>query len=360
MAVFFTGFPGFLGSALLPRIAARRRGEEILCLVQPKFMPAAREALARLVEEKSPDLSSRVRLVAGDISAAGLALPPEAVREVTEAWHLAAIYDLSVERDAAYRVNVDGTRHVLDFVAGSRSLERVHYVSTCYVSGRYHGRFLEADLEKGQSFNNFYEETKYFAEVEVRRRMRDGLPATIYRPAVVAGDTSTGATRKYDGPYYVIRWIVKQPRIAIMPTVGRIGENSLNVVPRDWLIDAIDHLAALGRSRGVTYQLADPDPPSIREMLRGIAEAAGKTLVSVPLPLALAKWSIDHVPGVYPLMQIPSTAIDYFVHPARYDTTNSARDLEESGLALPRFRDYCANLVRYVEQHPDVPSAAMA
>lgn len=359
MAVFFTGFAGFLGSSLLPRIAARRENEEILCLVQPKFMAAAEDALARIAGSH-PDLASRVRLVPGDITTAGLGISPETRREITEAWHLAAVYDLSVERDLAFRVNVDGTRHVLDFLEGGAALERLHYVSTCYVSGRYRGRFMEADLEKGQTFNNYYEETKHLAEVEVRRRMKAGFPATVYRPAVVTGDSATGATQKYDGPYYVIRWIVKQPRVAIMPTVGRVDETSLNVVPRDWLIAAIDHLAALERSRGVTYQLADPDPPSIREMLQAIAGRAGKTLVRIPLPLGLAKWSIDHVPGVHSLMEIPSSAVDYFVHPTRYDTSNTEGDLEGSGLSMPRFEDYCGNLVRYVEQHPDVPSVAMA
>ncbi|HEY0590880.1 MAG TPA: SDR family oxidoreductase, partial [Thermoanaerobaculia bacterium] len=296
----------------------------------------------------------------GDIASPGLGVAPETARDVTEVWHLAAIYDLSVAREPAYRVNVEGTRNVLDFAASSRSLHRVHYVSTCYVSGPYPGRFMETDLEKGQGFNNYYEETKHLAEVEVRRRMADGMPATIYRPAVVAGDSATGATQKYDGPYYAIRWIVKQPRVAVMPTIGKIEESSLNVVPRDWLIEAIDRLSAMDRSRGVTYQLADPEPPSIREMLDAIARDARKTLIRVPLPRGFAKWAIDRVPGVYRLMQIPSTAVDYFVHPTKYDTTNTARDLAGSGLALPRFRDYCANLVRYVEQHPDVPSVAMA
>src|SRR6185295_13240080 len=106
-------------------------------------------------------------------------------------------------REVGMRVNVDGTRHVLDFAAAQPSLERLHYVSTCYVSGRYQGVFAESDLEKGQTFNNYYEETKYLAEVEVQRRMREGLPATIYRPSVVVGDSTSGATQKYDGPYFV-------------------------------------------------------------------------------------------------------------------------------------------------------------
>jgi nucleoside-diphosphate-sugar epimerase len=359
MSIFFTGFPGFLGSALLPRVAARREGEEILCLVQPKFMAAAGEALERLTAAE-PSLKSRVSLLAGDIATPGLGVAPALARSLREVWHLAAIYDLSVPRDAAMRVNVDGTANVLAFAAAADSLERLHYVSTCYVSGRYPGRFMEDDLEKGQTFNNFYEETKYLAEVRVRAAMREGLPATIYRPAVVTGDSATGATQKYDGPYYAIRWIVKQPRVAVMPVIGAIEENSLNVVPRDWLIDAVDRLAGMEASCGVTYQLADPDPPSIREMLEAIGNAAGKRILRVPLPRGLAKWSIDRVPGVFRLMRIPSSAVDYFVHPTRYDTTNAARDLAGSGLSLPRFREYCGNLVRYVEAHPDVPSVAMA
>ena len=110
------------------------------------------------------------------------------------------------------RINVDGTRNVLDFAQEARNLRRLHYVSTCYVSGRTAGVFTEHDLEKGQSFNNYYEETKYLAEVEVQQRMRAGLPTTIYRPAIVVGDSRTGATQKYDGPYFVIRWLLRQPR----------------------------------------------------------------------------------------------------------------------------------------------------
>src|SRR5207247_6389267 len=130
-----------------------------------------------------------------------------------------AIYDLSVSRDAGMRVNVDGTRHVLDFAERCPSLQRFHYVSTCYVSGRHHGVFGEDDLDVGQRFNNFYEETKFLAEVEVRRR--SGLPVTIYRPSVVVGDSRTGETQKFDGPYFVIQWILRQPRVAFLPVVGR-------------------------------------------------------------------------------------------------------------------------------------------
>ena len=95
-----------------------------------------------------------------------------ATDDVTEIWHLAAIYDLSVKRELGMRVNVDGTRNMLDFAQRCRGLQHFHYISTCYVSGSLPGVFREDDLERGQSFNNYYEETKYLAEVEVREAAR--------------------------------------------------------------------------------------------------------------------------------------------------------------------------------------------
>src|SRR5262249_44829249 len=150
-----------------------------------------------------------VVLVVGDITAPDLALGGGAPArdDVRAIYHLAAVYDLSVARDLAVKVNVDGTRHVLDWAGACPHLERLHYVSTCYVSGRYAGVFTEEDLEKGQTFNNFYEETKWQAEVLVRGRMQSGLRATIYRPSIVVGDSTTGATQKLDGPYYFLRWL---------------------------------------------------------------------------------------------------------------------------------------------------------
>ena len=160
-----------------------------------------------------------MELAVGDITKPDLGLDSVSrlKEQTSEVFHLAAVYDLSVPRDVGMRVNVTGTRNVLDFAESARRLRRLHYVSTCYVSGRYAGIFSEADLEKGQSFNNYYEETKYLAEVEVQGRMRGGLSATVYRPAVVVGDSRTGATQKYDGPYYVIRWLLKQPSVAVLP-----------------------------------------------------------------------------------------------------------------------------------------------
>lgn len=343
-SIFFTGFPGFLGSEMLPRVLARTDGDAV-CLVQPKFRALAEERARAL------GVASRVRFLDGDITQP---LPP--LDDVREIYHFAAVYDLSVSREVGMRVNVDGTKHVLDFAARAPRLERVHYVSTCYVSGRHPGVFREHDLEVGQTFNNFYEETKQLAEMEVRRAMSEGLPATIYRPSVVVGDSATGATQKYDGPYFVMRWLLRQPRVALLPIVGNPKRYTFNMVPRDFVIRAIDALSGRRDTIGKTYALADPHPLTVDETIRAISEATGRTVLRFPLTLGIAKAAIDHVPGVYRLMQIPSPAVNYFVHPTQYDTTNAARDL---GFTPPSVREYLPNLVRFVKKHPEIGSAAM-
>jgi thioester reductase-like protein len=358
-SIFCTGFPGFLGSEILPRVLRRAPDAEALCLVQPKFADLAR-ARADEIEAGDPELAGRIRLVEGDITAPGLGLGGGESQGVTEIFHLAAIYDLSVPREVAMRVNVDGTRNVLRFAAGCDALERFQYVSTCYVSGRYAGAFAESDLVKGQEFNNFYEETKFLAEVQVREWMEKGLPVTIYRPSIVVGDSRTGATGKYDGPYYVIRWLLKQPGVALMPVVGNPRRVRLNVVPSDFVISAIDHLSGVEDSKGVVYQLADPDPPTIAEMLDRIVRAVDKPVLRVPTLRPLAKGALGHVPFLERIMGIPPAAIDYFVHPTFYLTDNTRRDLAGTGIEVPPFGSYVDRLVEFVRRHPEIRSKAMA
>jgi nucleoside-diphosphate-sugar epimerase len=358
--ILFTGFPGFLGKELLPRVLARRSDAEAVCLVQEKFAAQARAAREAL-ERGRPHTAGRIRLVTGDITAPGLGVAPgELPRDVVEIHHLAAIYDLGVARDLALRVNVEGTRHVLDVAERCPGLERLHYMSTCYVSGRHPGVFAEDDLEVGQAFNNHYEETKHLAEREVRARMRGGLPATIYRPAITVGDAATGVTQKYDGPYFAIQWLVRQPgRLALMPVVGDLTAQ-INVVPRDFVVDAVAWLSGQPGSKGKTYQLADPAPLSAREMIAAFAPALGKRVVLLPLGVKVAKFAIERVPGVYRLLRIPSSLIDYFVHPTRYDTRNASADLAGSGVACPPFTSYVDRMVAFVRANPGVGAAPMA
>jgi thioester reductase-like protein len=358
--VLLTGFPGFLGSELVRRILRRSGETEILCLVQAKFAALATRRAEEIATEEKVDLA-RIALTEGDITEPGLGLsdPAATAREVHEIFHLAAVYDLTVRRELAMKINVEGTRNVLDFAESANKLERLQYVSTCYVSGRHPGIFRETDLAKGQKFQNFYEETKYLAEVDVRERQAAGLPTTIYRPGIVVGDSKTGETQKYDGPYYILRWLLKQPSIAVLPVPSGADKMRVNLVPRDFVVGAIDALSSHELSLGKCYQLADPDPPTIQETIALMGQATGKFIVRVPVTVGLAKAAIDHVPGVYRLMGIPSNAIDYFAHPTFYDTSQADADLATLGVACPKFADILPVLVAFMKEHPEISSAAM-
>jgi nucleoside-diphosphate-sugar epimerase len=343
MTVLMTGFPGFLGSALLPGIL-RRTGQNARCIVQSKFLALAATRAAEL-SATDPALDGRIELIEGDITRPGLGIEPDALEGVTEAWHLAAVYDLAVERDLAHRVNVEGTRHVLDALERCADLKRLHYFSTCYVSGRYAGPFSE--------------ETKHYAEIDVRRRMAAGMPATIYRPSIVVGDSRTGETQKFDGPYFYIRFLLRQGRRAIMPLPGDPTAIRVNVVPRDFIVSAVDYLSGLEKSEGRTYQLADPHPLTVAEMAETLAHATDRKLFKVPLPRKLARGSVAHVPGAYKLIQIPPESIDYMAHPTHYLTDHTREDLDDTGISVPPLRSYVDRLVSFMVEHPDIGSAAM-
>jgi thioester reductase-like protein len=359
--IFVTGFPGFLGSELLPRVLRRSPEAVAVCLVQSRFAPLARERADALVAAAA-ELAGRIRIVEGDITLADLGLGDDyadLASTTTEIFHLAAVYDLTVARDLAMRVNVDGTTNVLDFAAACADLHRFQYVSTCYVSGRYTGPFRETDLVKGQRFNNFYEETKYLAEVEVQARMAAGLPATIYRPSVVAGDRATGATQKLDGPYFIVRWLLKQDRTAVMPLLGDPDGYRFNCVPRDWLVDAVAELSRRDDTAGQVYALADPEALTVRQLVELLGEVSGKKLVTVPLAPRFARWAIERVPGVRTLMEIPPDAVDYFTHPTHYLTDAASAALAGTGIDLPDKRDWFAQLTAFTRRHMGMSSAPM-
>lgn len=359
--ILFTGFPGFLGTELLPRVLRRDADAVAVCLVQAAVIDLAERRVEELVAADAA-LAGRIELVLGDITRTDLGLGgayDALAARTTEVFHLAAVYDLEVAREVGMRVNVDGTRHVVDFCRACPGLDRLQYVSTCYVSGRWPGVFRETDLVRGQRFNNFYEETKYLAEVVVAEAMDDGLPATIYRPSVVGGDSTTGATQKYDGPYFVLRWLLKQPGVAVMPTVGDPDGCRFNVVPRDFVVDAIDALAARPSAVGATYALADPEPYTIRQLINLFGEATGKRLVTAPLTTGLAKGALRRVPGLQRLMGLPPAAVDYFSHPTHYLTEVADAALAADGVARPDRERWFRAMAEFVRDHPDVPSAAM-
>jgi thioester reductase-like protein len=344
----FTGFPGFIGVRLIPRLLELQPDLRIACLVQPRFLDLARTEIAAL-EGRRPDLRGRLETVTGDITEPGLGLDPSAadpLRErLTSAYHLAAVYDLAVSRELGQKVNVEGTRHVLEFLRGARGLDRLHYVSTCYVAGDATGVFKETDLALGQKFKNHYEETKYLAEVDV---VRSGLPFTVYRPSIVVGDSRTGETAKFDGPYFTLTAMERIPSHGVFFKIGS-GRNPANLVPVDYVIEGLAQLASAPESRGKTYHLADPEPLSVFEVGELFARELGKKFFYLPVPRAVAK-GMFRPRVVQRAFGMPVQTLDYFDHPCRFDATGATRDLGARGVTCPRLPDYVGRLVDFYRQ----------
>ena len=282
------------------------------------------------------------------------------LEKVTEVWHLAAVYDLAVPPAVARRVNVDGTSHILDLCRSRPRLRRLHYVSTCYVSGRYDGEFTEDGLDQGQPFRNHYESTKFEAEQLVRDAMSDGLPATIYRPGIVVGDSTTGETQKFDGPYFLAGFLQRQPGpVVVVPKVGDPDTVRVCLVPRDFVVDAMDALSKLDISVGRTYALTDPDPPTVHQVVDRFAHHLHKRVIWLPLPLAPTHALIDNVPGMEWLLGLPAEAVDYFASPTTYSTTNTMADLAGTDVRCPSFDAYSSRLLDFMRTHPEIDSKAM-
>jgi thioester reductase-like protein len=359
--VFLTGFPGFLGSALIERLLDRRADATVTCLVQPKFRDQADRRAADLDADEE-----RIEFVEGDLTEAGLGLDEETYAdlqaETVAVYHLAAIYDLAVEREPARQVNVAGTRRMLDFAAGVEDIERFHYVSTVVVAGTYDGRFTEEMLQEGQQFCNYYESTKHAAEVLVQERM-DELPVTIYRPGVAVGDSDTGATQKYDGMYEFVELLADQGSTAVVPTVFGSGGAEFNVVPRDYVVDAIGYLSGLDESEGEVYHLADPDPPTTAELIETLGDAMGKkrTFVLPVVPKGITEGLLSSLAYVSDEAAefMRAGGLTYFDWPPSFDCANAVADLEGSGIECPSFEEYAETLVDYYEEHPEVGADAM-
>jgi thioester reductase-like protein len=348
--VFLTGFPGFIAGRLVRRLASA--GARLLLMVQPAFFEQARQEIAQIVAAEQVS-ANNLLILQGDITAENLGMSAfdlEAARkETTTIFHLAALYDLAVDRDHGLDVNVGGTRNVNAFARSLGKLRRYHYISTCYVAGRRKGVILESELHHQAGFRNYYEESKYLAELEVEA-LKSELPITIHRPSVVCGDSHTGETAKYDGIYYLIRYLLRMPRIVSLLNIGN-RKVSLNLVPVDFVVEAMTVLAQDDRSSGKTLQLADPQPLTTHELFNEIAREINQSGSRVTVPAPLVQFSLS-LPPAPALTGLPHHAVPYFFLKQTYDTTQSMELLDAHCIQCPRFSSYVTTIVDFATKHP--------
>jgi len=348
--VFITGFPGFIAGRLIEGLA-RERARFIL-LVQPALLKRAYEDVAQIVAETGAQ-AENFSIVEGDITKPDLGLTrtdlERARAETRTVFHLAAAYDLAVAHEVAQLVNVQGTVNVNEFAKSIANLRRYHYVSTCYVAGRRLGLIREDELEHTAGFRNRYEESKYLAELSVAA-LKSELPVTIHRPAVVVGDSRTGETAKYDGVYYLIHYLRKWPGGLTLVNIGN-SEVCLNLVPIDFVIEAMIALAKDERAIGATLQIADPTPLTTEQLFDEIAKTIGgrESWMTVPRNLV---YPVLMAPGAPKITGLPHSAVPYFFLEQTYDTSRVRELLEPHGIKCRAFPDYVGALVKFVEEQP--------
>jgi thioester reductase-like protein len=351
--LLITGFPGFIAGRLVERLIPERPDAFFYLLAEARFEADAK-AMCQEIERKQPAFAKRWRVLKGDIRKPRLGISGRTLgklkKQMSEVWHLAAIYDLAVPQSLAYAVNVDGTENVLDVCDTFENLRRLQYISTCYVSGTRTGRVFELDLDCGQDFKNHYEATKHWAEAKVQRR-RDRIPTTVFRPSIVIGDSKTGETVKGDGPYMVVNLLSRLPRWLPMVHLGESAAQ-VNLVPVDYLVEAMVRLSALDGAKGRVYQLADPAPKTAREILEMCIKTMRRAPALTTVPVEIA-YLLNAVPQARDFLQLPNQTLDYFNHYVEYDVSNTTEDLG-SGLRCPRLEDYWSIIVSYALANPQI------
>ncbi len=348
--VFITGFPGFIARNLLKKLLAVDTEVTVTALVEAGREQEAKEALYGVDQHDTGDLAASVRVatVVGDVTAMDLGLAGAEFRAITsrttEIYHLAAVHAVAADRSIAERVNVRGTANVLAIAEATTQLERFVHFSSAYVSGDRTGVILEDELEEGQSFKNAYEATKYQAEVLVERAKKR-VPCTVIRPGAVVGDSRTGAIDRFDSVYQLAMMLVASPVSVPIPLKGD-GRAPMNLVPVDYVVDAVHAIVSSPASIGCTYHVVDPNPLPARRVYELVAERAGKPLpkrtVSPNLTKALLK-----IPGLEKLASVHGEAIDYLNQMAFYNSAQTAELLVGTGIRCPPFSDYLENLMSY-------------
>src|SRR6202167_4469743 len=368
MAYFVTGATGFIG---------RRLVEQLLCKRQGKVYVLVREASTGRLEAQiehwqavvGASFEKRVVPVIGDLRKPLLGVETERVEElrgkIEHFFHLAAIYDMTAPAEQNTAVNVGGTTHAVE-LARAINAERLHHVSSIAVAGEYKGTFEEEMFDEDTKLPSPYHRTKFESERIVREQPY--VPWRVYRPGIVVGDSRTGEMDKIDGPYYFFK-AIKMARHylpAWFPLIGpELGYT--NVVPVDFVADAMDYIAHQPGLDGRAFHLTNPKSQRSSELMNIFAKAAHAPEISIridPRMLGGLPKATFSLLGALPAaglarrvvlseLGIPRQVLEYVGLSARFDTTHTQRVLGGSGLFVPPISAYADKLWDYWERNLD-------
>jgi thioester reductase-like protein/short-subunit dehydrogenase len=351
MRYVVTGGTGFIGRRVVSRLLDAHPDAEVWILVR-------RASLGRF-ERLAEAWGDRAKPLVGELTEPQLGLTEEAIAElgaVDHVVHCAAIYDVTAGEAEQRAANVDGTQAVIELAR--RRDATLHHVSSIAVAGDFHGEYTEDDFDIGQQLPTPYHQTKFEAELLVRST--PGLRYRIYRPAVVVGDSRTGEMDKIDGPYYFFGMLAKLavlPRFTpiMLPDTGRT-----NIVPVDYVADALVALLHADGHDGQTFHLTSPKTIGLRGIYRGVAATAGLPALRGSLPKSVAA-PVLKVRGrakvwrnmVATQLGIPGEVLDVVDLAPTFISNQTQKALRGTGITVPEFSSYAPALWRYWAEHLD-------
>jgi NAD(P)-dependent dehydrogenase (short-subunit alcohol dehydrogenase family) len=363
MHYFVTGATGFIGKRLVARLL-QRKGAVVHFLIRQES-----EGKVAGLREYWGVGASRAVPVFGDLTAKKLGVSADDVKalkgQVDHFFHLAAVYDLEADEESQIAVNVDGTRNTVEF-AKTIGAGHFHHVSSIAAAGLYEGVFREDMFEEAENYDHPYFMTKHESEKIVRTECK--VPWSVYRPAAVVGDSRTGEMDKIDGPYYFFKLIQRMRQILPpwMPSVGLEG-GRINIVPVDFVVDALDHIAHQKRGSGACFHLVDPMGYRVGDVLDILSKAAHAPKMNlfvnaalmgfIPKSVKKGLMALAPVRRVYKaVMQdlgLPEDMMTFVNYPTRFDCRETLAALKGSGIECPNLKDYAWRLWDYWERHLD-------